>query len=180
MLDPESSLQDSKYIKQEKIQLHFWPSGKYSVMTHYIHVRVWFNFTGLLQRPNIIFQTYKKYTRIWPQPIKTQVKQINNVSCYCLADKFDYLMDFLDMLPRHTTVRRTKGQFGLVKFGISTAGLTLATYYTIQFSRLENRISANEKKVITSSTLQIYINSILRLSIKKGMTSETGCKPCNK
>jgi hypothetical protein len=47
VLDPELMLQDSKYIKPVKPQLHFRPSRKYATSKHYIHVRVPFDFTDL-------------------------------------------------------------------------------------------------------------------------------------
>ncbi len=146
MPDLEPILQDSKYIKPEKLHQHFRPSGKYVASAHYIHVRIPFNFTDLLQTPNRIFLNYEKYTCKWPEPFKTQMKQVDEVSCSCLSDKIDNLND-LDVLPRHTTVTRTKQQFDLVTFKIATAGLTLATYNAVQIPKLESKISANEKKL---------------------------------
>jgi hypothetical protein len=52
-----------------------------------------------------------------------------------------------DALPKHTTVTRTKRQFDLVTLGIATAALTLATYNTVQISKVKNKITANEKKL---------------------------------
>ncbi len=56
-------------------------------------------------------------------------------------------MDILDALSWHTTVTRTKRQFDIVTFSITTAGLTLATYNAVQISKLENKIAANKKKL---------------------------------
>ncbi len=137
--DLELTLQDSKYFEPEKLQLHFRPSRKYAASTHYIHFRVPFNFTNLLQTP--------KYIRIWSEPFKTQVKQVVEVSRSCITDKVGNFMDLLDALPRHTTITRTKWQFDLISFGIVTANITLSTYNAIQISKLENKIAANKKKV---------------------------------
>jgi hypothetical protein len=51
---PALKLQDFKYIKPSKLQLQFRPCRKYPASTHYIHVRVPFNFTKLLGMPDQI------------------------------------------------------------------------------------------------------------------------------
>jgi hypothetical protein len=79
-----TKLQDSKYIELAKLQVHFRPYRKYADLTDYIHVRVPFNFSNLLMTPDRINAHYDKYVRIWPEPFKTQMKQIIKVSRSCL------------------------------------------------------------------------------------------------
>jgi hypothetical protein len=147
MWDPELTLQDSKFFEPKKLELHFRPSAKYAASTHYIHVKVPFNFTELLQTPERIYDRYDKYIRIWPEPFKTETKQIVEVSHSCITDKVIDFIDLLDVLPRHINVTRTKHQFEPVTFRIASAGLTLASYNAIQISKLETIIAAKEKKV---------------------------------
>jgi pyrimidine operon attenuation protein/uracil phosphoribosyltransferase len=81
------------------------------------------------------------------------MKQIIEVSHSCLSDKVHNFIHILDALPIHTTVTKTKRQFDLVTFGIATTGLTLATYNADQILKLENKILANEKKLIDITNL---------------------------
>jgi hypothetical protein len=50
--DPEPKLEDSNFVEPSKLQLLFCPSGKYAASTHFIHIRVPFNFSQLLLTPN--------------------------------------------------------------------------------------------------------------------------------
>jgi hypothetical protein len=102
--DLEPTLQDSKYFEPEKLKLHFRPSRKYTASTHYIHIRVPFNFTDPLETPDRIYAHYDKHIRIWPKLFKTQMKQVVEVSQACLSDKINDFVDILDALPHHTTV----------------------------------------------------------------------------
>jgi len=54
--DPEPKLLDSNFVEPSKLQLLFRPSGKYAASTHYIHIRVPFNFTKLTLTPAEIFE----------------------------------------------------------------------------------------------------------------------------
>jgi hypothetical protein len=53
--DPELSLVDSNFVEPNKLQLLFCPSRKYVAFTHFIHIGVPFNFSQLLQTPELIF-----------------------------------------------------------------------------------------------------------------------------
>jgi hypothetical protein len=59
--DPKPSLLDSNFVEPSKLQLLFHPSGKYAASTHFIHIRVPFNFSQLLQTPDLIFNQYHQY-----------------------------------------------------------------------------------------------------------------------
>jgi hypothetical protein len=55
VLDPEPKLLDSNFVEPSKLQLLFRPSGKYAASTHFIHIRVPFNFSQLTLTPSLIF-----------------------------------------------------------------------------------------------------------------------------
>ena len=46
--DPAPTLLDSNFVEPPNLQLLFRPSGKYAASTHFIHIRVPFNFSQLL------------------------------------------------------------------------------------------------------------------------------------
>jgi hypothetical protein len=80
--------------------------------------------------PDIIFDRYHRYIEIWPEPHKTQVEQIAELSRSCLADKQNDFNNMLDALPQHEVVTREKRFLDLVALGMSSAALTLASFNT--------------------------------------------------
>ena len=145
--DPEPKLLDSNFVEPSKLQLLFRPSGKYAASTHYIHIRVPFNFSRLTLMPDIIFDRYHRYIEIWPEPHKTQVEQIAELSPSCLADKHNDFNNMLDALPQHEVVTREKRFLDLVSLGMSTAALTLASFNSAKISHLETQIVNNNKRL---------------------------------
>jgi hypothetical protein len=77
--DPELKLLDSNFVEPSKFQLLFRPSGKYAACTHYIHIRVPFNFTKLTLTPAEIFYKYHRYIEMWPEPFRTQVEEVAKI-----------------------------------------------------------------------------------------------------
>jgi hypothetical protein len=78
--DPELSLLDSNFIESSKLQLLFRPSRKYAASTHFVHVRLPLNFSQLLQTPDQIFLQYQHYIDCWPEPFRTQVEEVAEIS----------------------------------------------------------------------------------------------------
>jgi hypothetical protein len=58
-----------------------------------------FNFSQLLQTPNLIFNQYHWFIKRWPEPFCTQVEEVAEISRSCLADKINDFVDILDALP---------------------------------------------------------------------------------
>jgi hypothetical protein len=69
--DLELRLLDANTVTPPKLQLLFCPSGKYAASTHFIHVRVPFNFSKLLETLAKISETYHMYIDKWPEPFRT-------------------------------------------------------------------------------------------------------------
>jgi hypothetical protein len=145
--DPEPKLLDSNFVEPSKLQLLFRPSGKYAASTHYIHVRVPFNFSRLTLMPEIIFDRYHRYIEVWPEPSRTQVEEVAELSRSCLADKYNDFKNMLDALPQYEVVTRNKRFLDLVALGMSSAALTLATFNTVKISHLETQIVNNNKRL---------------------------------
>jgi hypothetical protein len=143
--DPELRLLDANAATPQKLQLLFRPSGKYAASTHFIHVRVPFNFSKLLETPAQIFQTYQTYIAKWPEPFRTQVDEVADISKSCLADKLNDFNNILAALPEYEVVSRDKRFLDLISFGMSVAALTLATFNTARISKLVTQISHNNK-----------------------------------
>ena len=126
--DPEPRLLEANAATPAKLQLLFRLSGKYAASTHFIHVRVPFNFSKLLETPANIFQTYHAYIDKWPEPFRTQVEEVAEISRSCLEDKLNDFSKMLAALPEYEIVSRDKRFLDLISFGMSATALTLVTY----------------------------------------------------
>jgi hypothetical protein len=82
--DPAPTLLDSNFVEPTNLQLLFWPSGKYEASTHFIHIWVPFNFSQLLATPDNIFFSYHNYIELWPEPFRTQVEEVAEISRSCI------------------------------------------------------------------------------------------------
>jgi uncharacterized coiled-coil protein SlyX len=147
VLDPETRLLNANVATPAKLQLLFRPSRKYAASMHFIHVRVPFNFSKLLKTPAQIFDTYHTYIDKWPEPFRTQVNQVADISKSCLVDKHNDFNNILAALPEYEVVTRDKRFLDLVSFGMSAATLTLATFNTAKISHLETQIAHNNKRL---------------------------------
>ncbi len=145
--DLEPELLDSNFVEPSKLQLLFRPSGKYTASTHYIHIRVPFNFTKLMLTLADIFNKCHRYIEMWLEPFRTQVKEVAEISRSCLADKLTDFNNMLDTLPQYEVVTRDKRFLDLVALGMSAAVLTLSTFNSAKISHLEMQIVNNNKRV---------------------------------
>jgi len=84
---------------------------------------------------------------MWPEPFRTQVKEVAEISRSCLADKLTDFNNMLDALPQYEVVTRDKRFLDLVALGMSTAALTLSTFNSAKISHLETQIVNNNKRV---------------------------------
>jgi len=132
--DPELKLLDSNFVEPSKLQLLFRPSGKYVASTHFIHIRLPFNFLQLTLTLTLIFNQYHRYIEKWPEPFCTQVNEVAEISRSCLADKLTDFNNMLDALLQYEVITRDKWFLDLVALGMSTAALTLSTFNSAKIS----------------------------------------------
>jgi len=108
MPDLAPTLLDSNFVEPANLQLLIRPSGKYAASTHYIHIRVPFNFSQLLATPMNIFNQYHNYIEKWPKQFRTQVEEVAEISRSCIADKVTDFNDILDALPQYEVITHDK------------------------------------------------------------------------
>jgi hypothetical protein len=143
--DPAQTLLDSNFVEPANLQHLFRPSGKYAASTHFINIRVPFNFSQLLATPDNIFNNYHNYIEKWPKPFCTQVEEVAEISCSCIADKVNNFIDILDALPQYKVITCDKRFLDLVDLGMSAAAFTLSIFNSARISTLETQIVANTK-----------------------------------
>jgi hypothetical protein len=164
--DPAPALLDSNFVEPANLQLLFRPSRKYAASTHFIHIRVHFNFSQLLATPANIFSQYHKYMGLWPEPFHTQVEEVAELSRACIEDKVNNFIDILDALPKNEVKTRDKRFLDLVALGMSAAALTLSTFNSARISTLETQITSESTILLT---LLASTNNTSRPSTKKLM-----------
>jgi hypothetical protein len=54
------------------------------------------------------FETYQTYIDKWPEPFRTQVDEVADISKSCLANKLNDLTNILVALPEYEVVTRDK------------------------------------------------------------------------
>jgi len=145
--DPEPKLLDTNAAEPAKLQLLFRPSGKYAASTHFIHVRVPFNFSKLLKTLAQIFKHYQTCINKWSEPFRTQVDEVADIKKSCVADKLNDFTNILVALPEYEVVTRDKQFLDLVSFSMSAAALTVANCNTAKISHLETQITHNNKRL---------------------------------
>ncbi len=145
--DPAPALLDSNFVEPANLQLLFRLSGKYAASTHFIHIRVPFNFLQLLATPMNIFSQYQKYTGLWPEPFHTQVEEVAELSRACIENKVNNFIDILDALTKNEVKTRDKRFLDLVALGMPAAALTLSMFNSARISMLETQIASNNKRV---------------------------------
>ncbi len=138
--DPEPSLLNSNFVKPNKLQLLFQPSGKYAASTHFIHIRVPINFSHLMDTPMKIFNHYHKYIEKCPEPFCTQVEEVAEISRSCITNKVNDLKYILDVLPQYKVVICDKQFLDLVAIGMSTAELIHIQLSLDIYTRITNCI----------------------------------------
>jgi hypothetical protein len=115
--------------------------------THFIHIRVPFNFSQLLATPDNILNSYHNYIEKWPEPFGTQVEEVAEISRSCIADKVNDFIDILDALPQSKVITLDKRFLDLVALGMSVAALTLSAFNSARISTLEMQIASNNNSV---------------------------------
>jgi hypothetical protein len=106
-----------------------------------------FNFSQLLATPDNIFFQYHNYIELWPEPFRTQVEEIAEISRSCIDDKVKDFIDILDALPQNEVITRDKRFLDLIALGVSAAALTLSTFNSAKISNLETQIASSNKRI---------------------------------
>jgi hypothetical protein len=93
-----------------------------------------------------MFETHHTYIDKLPEPFRTQVDEVVDISKSCLADKLNDSTNILAALPEYEVVTRDKQFLDLVSFVMFAAALTLATFNTAKISHLVTQIAHNNKR----------------------------------
>jgi hypothetical protein len=142
---------DSTFSQPSRLQLRFRPIGKYAASTYTSHIRIPFNYSSrmdLQQKMNARLDNFFPDLLNWNFHISNETeatyKSIFKLYKQNTNEIFKLFTDLLETLPHvHERQRR---QWDIAAFAMATAALTLATYNTVQISKLETAIEAQQAK----------------------------------
>ena len=142
---------DTAFTQPQKLQLRFRPLGRYAASTFTSHIRIPFNYSSLMHLPSKMDQRLDKFLEdldIYHFNMADSTLQTIHSTFHVYRQNtreiFKLFEDLLASLP-HVHVRQRR-QWDVASFVAATAALSLATYNTVQISKLETAIEAQEAK----------------------------------
>jgi hypothetical protein len=156
---------DSIFSQPDKLQLRFRPMGNYTASTFISHVRIPFDYSNLLHLQSKMIE---RMDRCIPDldRFKFNLDQYNRATLNStfelyksdINQVFKLFKDLLASLPH--VPERQRRQWDVASFIVATSALTLSTYNTVQISKLESKIEAQQQKLIYSRTLSKSTSNI--------------------
>ena len=142
---------DSTFSQPQRLQLRFRPMGKYAASTYTSHIRIPFNYSSLMDlqkkmnaRLDNFFPDLLHWNFHLSNESKATYESIFKLYKQNTDEIFKLFKDLLVSLPHvHERQRR---QWDIVAMGTAAAALSLATYNTVQISKLETAIEAQQAK----------------------------------
>jgi len=143
---------NSEFTQPQKLQLHFRPMGKYAASTFMSHIRIPFNYLGLVdlqQKMNDRLDNFFEVLNHWNFSLEVFGEATMKSTFKLYKDNaneiFKLFHDLLASLPYvHERHRR---QWDVASFVAAMAALSLATYNSVQISKLKKAIEAQQAKM---------------------------------
>jgi len=139
---PDPELINAKSLDFAKPKLFFKNIGRYVATSTYIHVRIPFNFSQILDTKSTIKQHYNVLLDKHEEPFKTIAKTTMDVSLITISASIEDFQDVIKALPQTTEINmpgRPKRFVGLV---IAVAAMALSAFNAFRITELNNEISA--------------------------------------
>jgi len=142
---------DTAFTQPDKLQLHFCPMGRYAASTFTSHIRIPFNYSSLINLESKMDQRLdqflidldKYHFNVEDSTLRT-IHSTFQIYRQNTKEIFKLFNDLLASLP-HVHARQRR-QWDVASFVAATAALSLATYNTIQISKLETAIEVQQAK----------------------------------
>jgi len=142
---------DTAFTQPDKLQLRFRPMGWYAASTFTSHIRIPFNYSSLINLESKMDQRLdqflidldKYHFNVKDSTLRT-IHSTFQIYRQNTKEIFKLFNDLLASLP-HIHARQCR-QWDVASFVAATAALSLATYNTIQISKLETAIEVQQAK----------------------------------
>jgi hypothetical protein len=110
--DPDPELINAKSLDFAKPKLFFKNIGRYAATSTYIHVRIPFNFSQILDTKATIEQQYQVLLDKHQDPFKTIAKTTTDVSLLTISASIEDFQDVIKALPQTTEIDLPEYQSG--------------------------------------------------------------------
>jgi hypothetical protein len=144
--DPEPELINAKSLDFAKPKLFFKNIGRYAATSTYIHVRIPFNFSKILDTKITIEQQYQVLLDKHEDPFKTIAKTTTDVSLLTISGSIEDFQDVIKALPQTTEIDLPGRPKRFIALGIAIAAAALSSYNAYKITELNNEISALKSK----------------------------------
>jgi hypothetical protein len=104
LLDLDPELINAKSLDFVKPKLFFINIGRYAVTSTYIHVRIPFNFSQILDTRSTIKQHYNVLLDKHEEPFKTIAKTTTDISLITISASIEDFQDIVKALPQTTEI----------------------------------------------------------------------------
>jgi hypothetical protein len=141
--DPDLELINAKSLDFAKPKLFFKNIGRYAATSTYIHVRVPFNFSQILDTKATIEQQYQVLLDKHEDPFKTIT---TGVSLLTISASIKDFQDVIKALPQTTEIDLPGRPKQFIVLGIAIAAAALSSYNAYWITELNNEISALKSK----------------------------------
>jgi hypothetical protein len=120
--------------------------GRYVATSTYIHVRIPFNFSQILDTRSTIEQHYNVLLDKHEEPFKTIAKTTLDVSLITISASIKDFQDVIKALPQTTEIDMPGQPKRFVAIGIAIAAMALSSFHAYRITELNNEISALKSK----------------------------------
>ena len=140
--DPDPELINAKSLNFAKPKLFFKNIGRYTATSTYIHVRIPFNFSQILDTKNTIEQHYVTLLDKHEEPFKTIVKTTTDISLVTISTSIEDFQDVIKALPQTTEIETP----GRPKLFVAISDMALSSFNAYKITELNSEISALKSK----------------------------------
>jgi hypothetical protein len=156
--DPDPELINAKTLDFAKPKLFFKNLGCYMATSTYIHVRIPFNLTQILDTKNMIEQHYNKLLDKHKEPFKTIAKTTTNVSVHTISASAEDFQDVIKALPQSTEIAIPGRPKRFVAIGLAIAAMAMSSFNAYRIAELNSEILALKSK----TNLLVYVSHLYK------------------
>jgi len=146
LLDPDPELINLKSLDFVKPKLFFKNIGRYVATSTYIHVRIPFNFSQILDTKNTIEQHYNTLLDKHKEPFKTIVKTTTDVILITISASIEDFQDVIKAPPQTTEIETPGRPKCFVAIGLVITAMALSFFNAYRIAELNSEISTLKTK----------------------------------
>jgi hypothetical protein len=145
--DLDLELINAKSLDFMTPKLFFKNIGQYAATSMYIHVRIPFNFTQILDTRNTIEENYINLLDRHEELFKTNNKTTTDVSLMTIRASIEHFQDIIKALPQTKEIASPGRLKRSIAIGIAIAAMAMSSFNAYRIMQLNSEISALKSKM---------------------------------